>query len=352
MNKMKQLNYVLGFMFLVSLSFAVSSTDNSLVLDMHFDNNSSTGDTPIQAADSSIYKNHGTIIGTTSNDAGIINGALSFDGSDDYVDCGNAASLNVGQITIESWVKFSKLGTRQMIAEKHSSVWEGETPAGWWFSKEPDDTIEFIVYPKAGDDNAVYVNSTATVKADEWVHVAATYNGSSIKVYINGEDKTGKKTGTASGNIYNSRRTLVLGNCRWCNSQITQSPYFQGMIDEFRVYNRALSAEEIKAAYNAAVGITTSTASPTTTIAESTTTNIVETKETNADQVSLMTLLIIIGIIAVAIFLFCALLIKKRNKDNSAKESSKDNTTTRFCPNCGSKISPEDKFCRSCGKNL
>ncbi|RLI91232.1 MAG: hypothetical protein DRO95_04750, partial [Candidatus Altiarchaeales archaeon] len=78
--------------------------DDSLVLALNFNNNSAIGENSTHAVDISKYGNDGTIYGATWTD-GKFGKALSFDGVDDYVDCGNDSSLDITDaITIEAWI--------------------------------------------------------------------------------------------------------------------------------------------------------------------------------------------------------------------------------------------------------
>jgi len=79
--------------------------DSSLVLALNFNNNSEIGETSSKAVDISRYGNNGTINGAVWTSSGRFGSALQFDGVDDYVDCGNGASLNITTaVTVEAWV--------------------------------------------------------------------------------------------------------------------------------------------------------------------------------------------------------------------------------------------------------
>jgi len=101
---------ILVMLFFVSLfplsifSGVVDSQPQGLVGYWNFDQGSGT-----TASDSSGYNNHGTIYGASWT-SGKVGGALSFDGLDDYVDCGNSETLDPTQeATVEAWVNFNQL---------------------------------------------------------------------------------------------------------------------------------------------------------------------------------------------------------------------------------------------------
>jgi hypothetical protein len=85
--------------------------------------------------------------------------------------------------------------------------------------------------------NWAYASSTASVALNAWQHIAAVYDGSRVKYYINGALKDDKAWG---GMGQTNTGTLEIGR-----QQSTAPGYFTGNIDELRVYNRALSAGEL-----------------------------------------------------------------------------------------------------------
>jgi hypothetical protein len=82
---------------------------------------------------------------------------------------------------------------------------------------------------------------TSSLNGGAWYHIAATYDGSSLKVYLNGNLQNSVSMGrpnTTSGNLY-------IGSGQ--TSQSSPVSFFKGVIDEVSIYNRALSASEIQA---------------------------------------------------------------------------------------------------------
>jgi hypothetical protein len=87
-------------------------------------------------------------------------------------------------------------------------------------------------------------SGSSTLPANTWTHLAATHNGSTLRLYVNG---TQVGTRSVSGALLTSSGALRIGgNSIW-------GEFFQGRIDEIRVYNRALTANEIQADMNAPV---------------------------------------------------------------------------------------------------
>jgi hypothetical protein len=188
------------------------------------------------AYDSSGNNNHGTIYGASWT-SGKVNDALFFDGVNNYVDCGNGETLDpTREATIEAWVNFdilpSDAGHIMEIASRSGGGTDLDLQA------ETDNRIKFFVGP--GTPNVAVSNTV--VEIDKWYHVAATYQaGNNIKIYINGA-------------LEETTSISITRNSNSNNFSIGQSLYwpgrfFEGKIDEVKIYNRALSEEEIEAEY-------------------------------------------------------------------------------------------------------
>ncbi len=196
--------------------------------------------TSTTAFDSSGNTNNGTLTnGPTwqSPSNCVSSSCLSFDGSDDYVNCGNNASLNVGQpagsngLTLEAWIKpnstvISDAGIIDNNNLKYAFTYHNASKLYFYIH----DGSNFVV---------------ADMSYGAWHYVVGTWDGTagpnSMKLFIDGQLVAQKAssydTTSANGPIYIGKR---VGK----NS-------FDGLIDEVRIYNRALSAEEIKQHYQA-----------------------------------------------------------------------------------------------------
>ena len=188
-----------------------------LVLHLKFDEGSGT-----TAYDSSGYSNDGTIYGASWIN-GLAGSALSFDGINDYVEIPDSDSLDLtDEITIVVWYK--KPDNRNGgILQKYNS---------------------YYTYFGGGASALGYVLSIGGVGhgggagnffQDEWAYAVMTYDGSTIKTYLNGVQQV---TSAVSGTLVISTNNIIIGNnnLNW---------YFNGMIDEIRIYKRALTFAEI-----------------------------------------------------------------------------------------------------------
>jgi hypothetical protein len=189
------------------------------------------------AADSSGHDLNGTLFGGPlwQPTGGKLNGALQFDGVNDYVDCGNDPSLNItSQITVAAWVKpvdaSSGLRNKQMIGK---GGWGYYLQQAKWDSGEH--LVEFVIHDGDWYGAGTFITSSFD---GQWHHLAGAYDGARIKLYIDGQLKT---TTDHVGRIDTSAASVNIGRVSdWPDN------CFGGTIDDARIYNRALSAQEIQ----------------------------------------------------------------------------------------------------------
>jgi len=192
------------------------------------------------AGDSSGNKNTGTLTNGPTWVDGKRGKALSFDGSDDYVNVASSTSSNItNAITISGWINVGNgTGTKEPIFESisgHASTNRMLVVTGG--ANNNRITIQFDI---GGDNNNWY--SSGTITRNTWIHIVYTFNGSLERFYINGVfNSQNSKSGTIAAGI----EAMKIG---WSESE-SPDEYFNGLIDDVRIYNRALSATEIQALY-------------------------------------------------------------------------------------------------------
>jgi hypothetical protein len=191
--------------------------------------------------DSSGLNNVGTRSGATWVTGGRFGKALSFDGVNDIVTVNDSDSLDVSVgMTLEAWVNPRSLGQFSTI-----------------LMKEQFNDVAYVLYAntqyfgEVADRPSVEIKTSANIHTahtlqlplNTWTHVAATYDGKELRLYINGSAVLTAVTGPI---VQSSRELRIGGNLVW-------GEYFDGLIDEVRIYNRALTAQEIQADRNSAV---------------------------------------------------------------------------------------------------
>jgi outer membrane protein assembly factor BamB len=189
------------------------------------------------AHDSSGNGNDGTVNGASWT-TGISNGALQFDGIDDYVGISSSPSLALSgnQISLEMWIR----PTVTLNSSNTSWIIIMDKGDGYGFEMFPNSaTFEFFV--NIGDADQWLCTTTNNWIAGTWYHIAGTYNSTTESIYVNGIlENTKPLTGFLSG------YGLPLSIGSYCFG--TQC-FFNGAIDEVKIYNRALSATEIRNEY-------------------------------------------------------------------------------------------------------
>ena len=183
------------------------------------------------AADSSGNGNDGTLHGPVEwITDGKIGGALAFTGPYNYVLVPDAPSLNpTSGLTLAAWINPSWTGNNRILQK----------------STEGSDN-QYRLIKEGGNNIRVHLPPAANFEitgnippAGEWTHLVATYDGSMIKVYYNG---TVVGETAFSDDLSVSDGPLFIGN-KW--SQAPAGDEFNGIMDDVRIYNRALSVSEI-----------------------------------------------------------------------------------------------------------
>lgn len=190
------------------------------------------------AGDASGTGNQGTISGAAWTASGRFGNALSFDGANDLVTVADSTSLDLTTgMTLQAWINpAAGAGVRDVIIKEGSGL------------------DLFNLYHRNGQgapESNVFVNGQnrtvqgSTVPLGVWTHLAGTYDGTVLRLYVNGSEAASL---AIAGSIPTSSGALRIGgNGLW-------GEYFQGVIDEVRIYNRALSGAEIQADMNTPVG--------------------------------------------------------------------------------------------------
>jgi len=214
------------------------------VLLMHMDETSG----PI--VDYSGEGNNGTVHdGVAYGADGKINTSLSYDGAGDYVSVVNDPTLKItGPITLAAWVNFDSLGA--------TSDWKGLV-AKWNHTAQGGSGWGYGLFKASGTNQIAFITASAAgggyadAQADDppalntWYHVVGTYDGSIMRLYINGELQTA--TGTQSS-IYDNDEPVTIGTFETNNNF-----WLNGTIDEVAIWNRSLSGNEVLDIYKRGV---------------------------------------------------------------------------------------------------
>lgn len=171
---------------------------------------------------------------------GVVGNAASFSGSNHLQTSGLGIT---GSLTIAAYIRSDSIaGSRHMIASKYN-FGNANQRAYRLAHESGDNTIQWIVSPDGSlntSTNQVFSNSA--VPLDEWHHVCAVFDGSAqeLLIYIDGQFDVLKSVTYST--IYDSPAPFMIGATSQNN---TPEQFFNGQIDELRVFERALSEEEI-----------------------------------------------------------------------------------------------------------
>jgi hypothetical protein len=186
------------------------------------------GDT---AKDTSGNGNDGTILGPEWVNEGKIGKALKFDGSDDYVDCGNGPSLDLtDQITFVAWVNHPP-GTEGYVIIRNIP---DDSIRQWGFlDYVSTGNISFFCDTGAGREQ---LDWSGTIDDNTWHHMALTINNPDVELFIDGVSRGVRKL---NDQIVSRDTTVWIGRRKPSNFPYT------GLLDEIAVFNVALSRDDI-----------------------------------------------------------------------------------------------------------
>jgi len=181
--------------------------------------------------DRSAWENHAILYGPTEIDGKIEKG-LSLDGTDDYLDCGKKPSLDFTTgFSLEIWLKSA--GTQSLWAR---AISRGDYRYELVMGGSNGDRAQF----QATISDTLYYTSSVDIPHNTWSHWVGTWkSGEPLKLYLDGELKV--QTGSISGTMSSTTKTLEIGRQHTYTGR-----NFKGTIDEVRLYDRALSAEEVR----------------------------------------------------------------------------------------------------------
>jgi fibronectin type 3 domain-containing protein len=192
------------------------------------------------AIDTSGKDNHGAIGAATWTGAGKFGGALSFDGSARVIVADSASLHLTSGLTLEAWVNPSNVssGWRDVVYKGNDNYYleattsNGERPAAG------------VTVVTSGNSNTY---GPSVLPLNTWTHLAETYDGATVRLYVNGVQVAST---ALSGNLVTSTSPLEIGG------DGIYGQYFQGLIDEVRVFNVARTPTQIQSDMGTPVGST------------------------------------------------------------------------------------------------
>ena len=187
--------------------------------------------------------NNGTLVGGAGFAPGMVGEAFSLDGIDDYIAVTNAVDFAQSDYSIDGWFKTSTGGQEQDI---FSAAKAGTALFGLLVEVGGDGGLRYLHRPVAGQSGGTNITTDFLVNDGVFHHFAAVKNGPMMKLYVDGS-----VAGTGSDpNDITFALDILIGRLLQ-SVEGGAGRFFQGIIDEVELFNRALTAEEIRAIYEA-----------------------------------------------------------------------------------------------------
>ena len=200
--------------------------------------------------DSTTNNLDGSITDATRGTVGTKNLSFTMDGVDDSIDITDSAPLDItSEITMSIWVKFlpeldcASGGTcyPRIFAKPHTADAQPYQMYGLtYIGANSDGNFEEVHFGIAGGGTQRDVQSQGDIEYHKWYHLAGTFNGTDVSLFINGVLNS---TASYSGSIDTNNEPLFFAEFS------PGGAFFNGSLDEARLYNRALTEEEIADLY-------------------------------------------------------------------------------------------------------
>jgi hypothetical protein len=219
---------------------AAAPTTTGLVLNYGFD-----ADVGVVATDAGPRAINGTYVNTTAAAAGSAGlasrlRAIRLVGTQhQYVAVPERNALDVDRFTIAALVRYTGTQNDQTLGR-----WEVMEKAGaYWMNVRTDGRVRVGGFFGGCTSSAwKFLDSTVAVPLNTWTHVAGTYNGSALTVWINGA-RAGSLAVT--GTTCSNNRPLAVGAKNYPAAGLLEA-FWDGQLDDVRIYRRALSATEVR----------------------------------------------------------------------------------------------------------
>ena len=191
------------------------------------------------AADSTGNDNTATLNGGATWVAGHTGNAIDLDGVDGYIGMPAGILEQIEDFTIAAWVKLDAAATWSRIFDFGAG-----TGANMFLtSRSGSGSLRFAI-TTSGAGGEQQINSAGGLETSVWKHIAVTLSGNVGILYVDGSEVARNEEMTINPSSLGYTTANTIGK-----SQYAADPYLDGQIDDFRIYNRPLSVEEISGLY-------------------------------------------------------------------------------------------------------
>lgn len=158
---------------------------------------------------------------------------IVLDGTNQYVDMPDGILSTVDDITIAIWLKLDKITS-------WTRIFDFGTGTGAYMFLTPDAENGYLRFTLKNGSGEQQINTTSSLITGEWAHLAVTLEGDTGTIYLNGV-----VVGSSSSISINPSDLGVTTKNYIGHSQFALDPYVKGSFDDFRIYNRVISSEEL-----------------------------------------------------------------------------------------------------------
>ncbi|MDD3170198.1 MAG: LamG domain-containing protein [Candidatus Paceibacterota bacterium] len=179
--------------------------------------------------------NNGTVTGATLQESGCVSGkCLAFNGSSDFIGCGAGNSLNIIEsITISVWIKpMGSSGQEGIIGTPNFSG-----AYGLYIRHSAGQDVGF----QFNNGSNRYYLMVGTLNYGDWNYIVSSWDGSNMKIYVNNTKYSGQGSLAEARNFQEFRIGYT--------GSIAAPVYFNGLIDDVRIYNAAIPSSQIQENY-------------------------------------------------------------------------------------------------------
>jgi prepilin-type N-terminal cleavage/methylation domain-containing protein len=197
--------------------------------------NDGTGATTVEDISGNNYT--GTITGATWSPTGGFNGgpALSFNGSTNYVTIPTPKAITTGQITVSAWIKSIAATTQSIVMRQTINIY-------WWLFLEGG-YLKWRSNPGSPFAPRYEISCPSPLSLNVWHNVTGTQNGNKVALYVDGvQCVVPSGTDTLTNSFLDSNNNISIGGN-------AQTYYFNGLIDQVRIYTQSLTASEVGRLY-------------------------------------------------------------------------------------------------------
>ncbi|MCR4284168.1 MAG: fibronectin type III domain-containing protein [Parcubacteria group bacterium] len=237
-NEMRKLAFLISAGFFISLALFVQGVNADITTSLlgYWKFDETTG---VTAVDNSGGGNTGTLLNSPVWTTGKVSGGLSFDGVDDAVQIADGGAFNFGSgdFTVSAWFKTSSIQTKNII-----SKYIGSGRYAFNLQVGGSGLISFM----SSDGASKQIGAADTPYEDgAWHHIVGVKDSAQLTLYI---DNVLKGSTPFGGTVENSNYKTYIGARGYNN--LPQDNYFPGLLDDVRIYNRALTQSDVATLYD------------------------------------------------------------------------------------------------------